>query len=288
MPDIPAQSGDDVFREESSFNGKAVVLVAHGSTSDTAHRAYENVERLVKNHFKGVPVRWAYTSVRVRNELKKREIRVAGVAEAISALVNEESPRVVVAQPLLMTTGSEWVKMTGNLEEFKRENPRVVVVMGSPMLTTTADVTAFSDALLKCLPRERERDDAVVLMGHGNRQGLSDEAYLGVERVLKIRDERVFVATLEGAPRFSLARSEIRLARVKKAFLLPMMVAAGGHAMNDLAGEAADSWKSILESDGVACVPVLKGLCEYDRIAGIFVQHLTAAFDLFEKDEKET
>jgi len=66
---------------------------------------------------------------------------------------------------------------------------------------------------------------------------------------------------------------------VSKAYLLPFMAVAGDHAMNDMAGDENDSWKSVLTADGVACVPVLRGTAENQAFVDIWLDHLQAALE---------
>ena len=58
---------------------------------------------------------------------------------------------------------------------------------------------------------------------------------------------------------------------------MPFMSVAGDHAVNDMAGEEEDSWKSVLTDAGISCTPVLKGTAEYDDIVKIWVDHLEEA-----------
>ena len=74
---------------------------------------------------------------------------------------------------------------------------------------------------------------------------------------------------------------ELKKKGVKKAYLMPFMSVAGDHAMNDMAGDEDDSWKSILTKAGVKCVPILKGTAEYDGIADLWVEHLKGAMSHF-------
>jgi sirohydrochlorin cobaltochelatase len=60
---------------------------------------------------------------------------------------------------------------------------------------------------------------------------------------------------------------------------MPFMTVAGDHARNDMAGPEGNSWKYILEKEGITCVPVLKGIAEYQEFVDIWVDHLRAAFE---------
>ena len=69
---------------------------------------------------------------------------------------------------------------------------------------------------------------------------------------------------------------------ILKAYLMPFMTVAGDHARKDMAGPEQDSWKSILEREGIQCVVVLKGIAEFQEFVDIWVDHLRTALEHFE------
>ena len=85
------------------------------------------------------------------------------------------------------------------------------------------------------------------------------------------------IGTVEGFPALDDVLATLKEKGVKKVVLKPFMVVAGDHAMNDMAGDEPDSWKSVLEKNGIEVIAVKKGLGENDRIADIFVEHLADA-----------
>jgi sirohydrochlorin cobaltochelatase len=87
---------------------------------------------------------------------------------------------------------------------------------------------------------------------------------------------------VEGWPEIDEIKADLKLRRIKQAYLIPFMSVAGDHARNDMAGPEPDSWKSILEKEGIQCVPVLKGTAEYQEFVDIWVDHLRTAFEHFE------
>jgi sirohydrochlorin cobaltochelatase len=91
------------------------------------------------------------------------------------------------------------------------------------------------------------------------------------------RDANVYVATVEGQPTFAEVKETLAGKGVKRAYLVPLMTVAGDHAKNDMAGDGPDSWKSQLQAIGVASVPVLKGLAEFDPIVELWLDNLKAA-----------
>jgi len=85
----------------------------------------------------------------------------------------------------------------------------------------------------------------------------------------------------EGTPTIGDIRSMLLKKNVKTAYLMPLMSVAGDHAVNDMAGDGKDSWKSVLTGAGIRCVPVLKGTAAYDEIVDIWMSHLDACLKQF-------
>ena len=79
---------------------------------------------------------------------------------------------------------------------------------------------------------------------------------------------------MEGYPEVDLIEELLLKKKIKKAYLMPFMSVAGDHAKNDMAGDGEDSWRSILTKAGIECVPILKGVAEYEPFVDIWVDHL--------------
>ncbi len=235
-----------------------ILLVAHGATTETAWRSYRNIERVVKDAFPLLPVRWAFTAPDT----------VSQVIHTIQA----EGFSAIAVQPLFVAAGREYNSVLSSVEN----NKHMKISVGRPLLDSVDDLDCFIEALINVLPLERTTDEAIVLMGHNNADGCSDRIFNALAGVLKQRDRLIFTATLKGAPDFDSVRRDLRSCGVKKAYLMPLMIAAGNHALKDLAGDGEASWRVRLERDGIECVPVLKGLGEYDSFASIFCDILCA------------
>jgi sirohydrochlorin cobaltochelatase len=134
--------------------------------------------------------------------------------------------------------------------------------------------------MVKIIPKERSKKDAVVFMGHGTYHP-ANVYYAALNYHLQKLDPNVFVGTVEGWPKIDEIKSDLKKKRTKKAYLMPFMTVAGDHARNDMAGPEENSWKSILEKEGIKCVPVLKGTAEFREFVDIWVDHLRTAFEHF-------
>lgn len=130
---------------------------------------------------------------------------------------------------------------------------------------------------LERLPAQ-EPGQAVVLMGHGTPHH-ANAVYAALEYVFRDAGRRdIAIGTVEGYPEFGeICRRLEEMGNVQRVVCLPLMVVAGDHAKNDLAGEEADSWRSMLTARGYQVRCILEGLGENPAIRAIFVRHAKEA-----------
>ena len=136
-------------------------------------------------------------------------------------------------------------------------------------------------AILATIPKERQPDEAVVLMGHGTHHP-ANAFYAALMFQLQIEDPNIFVGTVEGYPEIDLIEALLLRKKITTVYLMPFMSVAGDHAKNDMAGDDADSWRSILTKAGITCTPILKGTAEYDAFVDIWVDHIRDPLRHFE------
>jgi sirohydrochlorin cobaltochelatase len=152
------------------------------------------------------------------------------------------------------------------------------ITIGLPLLSSEADIRKVAGIMVNgMVPAERRPDEAVVWMGHGSRHHAEDAVYGALATALRQHDPLTFLGTVEGRLTRDHVAADVRKSGARRAWLLPFMAVAGDHARNDLAGSAEGSWKSLLESEGLRCVPVLKGIAEYQAIADVWLDHLASA-----------
>ena len=260
---------------------KGILLVAFGTTVPEAQISFENIERSVKKAFPGVPVRWGYTSRTIIRKMGEKGIQLATPEEALSSMMRENFTHVAV-QSLHVMPGAEFHGLVKNVQRFAGMSKGLKkVIVGDPLMTTSEDVQRVAENFLKIIPPERRKTDAVVFMGHGTHHP-ANVYYAALNYHVQKLDPNVFVGTVEGWPEIDDITSDLKKNRIKKAYLMPFMTVAGDHARNDMAGPAADSWKSMLEKEGINCVVVLKGTAEFQEFVDIWVDHLRAAFEHFQ------
>ncbi len=254
---------------------KAVLVVSFGTTHlDTLEKTIQPIEWDIAGQMPGRVQRRAFTSGMILRRLSERGLDIDDVPKALERLA-EEGCTDVVLQPTHIMNGDEFDKLCAQAEPWRARFDRMA--LGRPLLTTLEDYRALSAALTELLP-EAEEGTAHVFMGHGT-EHYANAAYCQLEYMLHDGGRTdVLLGTVEGYPGLEevLCRLDERQA-VKNVVLYPLMVVAGDHAKNDLAGDEPESWRSQLTERGYQVSCSLRGLGEYPQIRALFVRHALAA-----------
>ena len=256
-----------------------ILLVAFGSSEASAQVSFENIDKKVKAAYPGIPVRWAYTSYIIREKLAQRGQQLDSPQVALAKMMDEKFTHVAV-QSLHTIGGSEYHDLRKAVGAFKIMGGFQKIILGYPLMATQADMERIVDAVLATIPKERKKNEAVVLMGHGTHHP-ANAFYAALMFQLQLKDPNIFVGTVEGYPEADLVKDLMLKKKINKAYLLPFMSVAGDHAKNDMAGEEEDSWKSVFTQAGIQCVPVLKGTAEFDEFVEIWVDHVGGPLEHF-------
>jgi sirohydrochlorin cobaltochelatase len=264
-------ASDHAVKEEK---GPAILLVTFGTSVESAQKAFANIEKRVKAAFPKTEVRWAYTSKIIRKKLEKEGTHIDSPEMAMAKLMDEGYTKVAV-QSLHMIPGAEFHEINVNTRLFAQMSGGFdKVVVSLPLLISDETMNkALKEVMTKVVPKERKASEAVVLMGHGTHHP-SDAIYSALMYKAQKMDANLYVGTVEGAPSFAEVKDMLIKNKIKKAYLIPFMTVAGDHAMNDMAGDEPDSWKSQLTKAGIESVPVMKGLAEFDSIVDMWIEQL--------------
>jgi sirohydrochlorin cobaltochelatase len=251
------------------------LLVTFGTSVPSAQVAFVNIEKQVRAAFPETEIRWAYTSKTIRKKLAKNGTSIDSPEIALARLMDDGFTRVVV-QSLHMIPGVEFEELNAHARLFGQMGMDRVEV--SPPLLSSDEVLdkVLQTIAATIIPQERKPEDAVILMGHGTHHA-SDAIYSALMYKAQKMDANLYVGTVEGHPTFDEVKAILVKKGVKKAYLLPLMTVAGDHAKNDMAGEEPSSWKSQLAKEGIASVPVLQGLAEFDPLVALWVENLKTA-----------
>lgn len=257
--------------------GPAILLVTFGTSVESAEAAFRAIDKRIRAAYPNTEVRWAYTSKIIRRKLAKEGRMIDSPEMALARLMDEGYTKVAV-QSLHMIPGAEFHEINVNAQLFSRMAGGINRVMVSlPLLSSEEDMGhALAGVVARFIPKERKPEEAVVLMGHGTHHP-SDAIYSAMMYKAQRMDPNLFVGTVEGAPSFEEVKEMLVKKKIKKAYLIPFMTVAGDHAINDMAGDEPDSWKSQLKAAGIEAVPVLKGLAEDEGMVDLFIGHLKTA-----------
>ena len=257
--------------------GPAILLVTFGTSVPSAQAAFTNIEKQVRKAFPGMEVRWAYTSHIIRKKLAKQG-QIFDSPEIALARLMEEGYSKVAVQSLHMIPGLEFHDIYTNAKMYEKMSGGFdKVIVAYPLLSSDDAMEKVVKTLPGVMiPKERTPGDAVILMGHGTHHP-SDAIYSAMMYKFQKADPNIYVATVEGHPTFDEVKALLLKKGIKKAYLIPFMSVAGDHASNDMAGDEPDSWKTLLTQAGITCVPVLKGVAEYDALVDLWIENLKVA-----------
>lgn len=255
---------------------KAILAVSFGTTfPDTLEKNIAAIEADLAAAFPDRVLRRAFTSGMVIRRLAERDgVEVDTVAQALDRLCREGFSDVVIQATHVMN-GEEYDKLRALAAPYEEAFDRLS--FGAPLLTSTRDYQEMVSAMLERLP-EKTPGQAVVLMGHGTPHH-ANAVYAALEYVFRDagRDD-VAIGTVEGYPELQeVYRRLEEMGGVNQVVCLPLMVVAGDHARNDLAGEGEDSWRSRLTARGYQVRCILEGLGENPAVRAIFVRHALEA-----------
>ena len=258
-----------------------ILLVAFGSSEASAQISFENIDKKVKAAYPNIPVRWAYTSHIIRKKLAKQGKLLDSPEVALAKMLDKNFTHVAV-QSLHTIGGKEYHDLRKTVGAFKLMGGFQRIILGYPLMATQKDMARVVDAILENIPKERKKNEAVVLMGHGTHHP-SNAFYAALMFQVRLKDPNVFIGTVEGYPELDTIQMLLKKNGIKKLYLMPFMSVAGDHAKNDMAGDEEDSWKSILTQAGYQCVPILKGTAEFDNFVQIWVDHISGPLGHFDE-----
>lgn len=292
-------SQDDPLNEDNI--GEKELLVVSFGTSFNASRAADigGVEKALQVANPDWSVRRAFTAQIIINHVQARDgEKIDNMDQALERAVKNGVKKLVV-QPTHLMHGAEYDELTETVNSYKDKFESVKIA--EPLLGEVgADATAINEdkaAVAKAITAEAvktaeydsldaaaEDSTAFVFMGHGTSHTAKISYSQMQAQMEQLGYKNVFIGTVEGEPEDTSCESviaKVKDAGYKNVILRPLMVVAGDHANNDMAGEDDDSWKSQFEAsknfDSVKTQ--IAGLGEIDAIQQLYVAHTKAAMD---------
>ena len=256
-------------------NKKAVLVTSFGTSHlDTLQKTIAATEQAIAAALPDFTLRRAFTSTIIMRKLKRRDgLEIDDVTSALSRLVEDGYTQVVI-QPTHILCGEEYEKLCALTVPFLR---KLTISMGTPLLQTIDQHWDLAKVMMHLLPEARE-DEAILFMGHGSPHHANAAYALLQYLVDDMGAKNMFIGTVEGCPTLEqVIRRMHEKPEIRKVTVLPLMVVAGDHASNDMAGDEEDSWKNILIREGYEVNCLLKGLGEDPEIQALFAAHAAEA-----------
>ena len=252
----------------------AIILVSFGTSyEDNRQATIVAVEQEVRQAFPEAYVTSAYTSSMIRKKLLERDgTKIFSVSEAMED-ARAKGCKTVIVQPTHLMYGLEYNEMKSLAAPYEAQFD--AVRYGEPLLATNEDISVVLAALARGNPLAKKQ--ALVLMGHGT-EYFSNFLYAAMDYQAKQEGyANLFVGTVEAYPTCADVIALVKAGKYKGVVLAPLMLAAGDHANNDMAGDDDDSWRRQFERAGLNVTVNVKGLGEYPAIRALYVRHVSAA-----------
>ena len=287
-------------RNEDNIGDNEILVVSFGTSFNNSRAAdIKGIEDAIQAAYPDWSVRRAFTAQIIINHVQARDgEKIDNMEQALERAVANGVKNLVV-QPTHLMHGAEYDEMMEMVDSYRDKFESVAIAepllgeVGSDATVINADKEAVAKAItaeavktagFDSLDAAAEDGTAFVFMGHGTSH-TAKVSYTQMQSQMEaLGYKNVFIGTVEGEPEETACENVIeavKAAGYTKVVLRPLMVVAGDHANNDMAGDDEDSWKSQFEASGefdsVDCQ--IAGLGEVADIQQLYVAHTKAAVD---------
>lgn len=292
-------SKDDA-RNQDEIGENEILVVSFGTSFNNSRAAdIKGIEDALQAAYPDWSVRRAFTAQIIINHVQARDgEKIDNVNQALERAVNNGVKNLIV-QPTHLMHGAEYDELIGELDNYRDQFESVQVAepllgeVGADATVINADKKAVAEILTAeavktagydSLDAAKEDGTAFVFMGHGTSH-TAKVSYSQMQTQMKeLGYDNVFIGTVEGEPEETACEAVIDAvaeAGYTKVILRPLMVVAGDHANNDMAGGDEDSWLSMFKASGKfdSVDTQIEGLGEIEGIQKIYVEHTADAMN---------
>lgn len=290
---------DDVRNQDEAVENEILVVSFGTSFNDSRVADIKGIEDALQEAYPEWAVRRAFTAQIIINHIQAREgACIDNTEQALERAVSNGVKNLVI-QPTHLMHGAEYDELMGVVEAYQDKFETVKVAepllgeVGNDATIINEDKTAVAkivtteavkDAGYETLDAAKENGTAFVFMGHGTSHAAKVSYSQMQTQMDQLGYDNVFIGTVEGEPEETACDAVIDAvsqAGYTKVVLRPLMVVAGDHANNDMAGEDEDSWLSMFQaSDKFESVDAqIKGLGCIKDIQQLYVEHTAAVIN---------
>ena len=285
-------------RNQDGIGENELLVVSFGTSyNDSRVNDIKSIEDALQEAYPDWSVRRAFTAQIIINHIQARDgEKIDNMTQALERAVANGVKNLVV-QPTHLMHGAEYDEMCAAIDEYRDQFESVSIAepllgeVGSDASVINADKEAVAKAVTAAaveasgfdsLEAAKEAGAAFVLLGHGTAHVAKVSYSQMSTQMQQLGYENVFIGTVEGEPEETACESvieEVRAAGYTTVILRPLMVVAGDHANNDMAGSDDDSWKPMLEDAGLTVNCQIAGLGGIADIQALYIAHTQAAID---------
>lgn len=266
---------ENQLEEIKTISKKAILVVSFGTShEDTREKTIDAIEREIAADNPNHRIYRAWTSNVIIRKLEKQSgIHINTVTEAIKQIIADGITELTV-QPTHIMNGMENDRMKEEIKAFRGQLS--FLAFGNPLLTTNQDNIDVIQTLMARFS-DLKQEEVLVLMGHGTTH-YANTVYAALDYAFKESGYgNVFVGTVEAFPSIETVLKAVKGYKPQRVILTPLMIVAGEHAKNDMAGEGRESWSSQFKQAGFQVECVVKGLGEYEGIRHMLKSHVKEA-----------
>lgn len=290
----------DDARNADEIGENELLVVSFGTSyNDSRVEDIKGIEDALQEAYPDWAVRRAFTAQIIINHVQARDGEVIdNMQQALDRAV-ENGVKNLVVQPTHLMHGAEYDEMAEVLEQYKDKFESVAIAepmlgeVGDDATVINEDKAAVAQAVADAAVQEAGFDSmeaaaedgtAFVFLGHGTSHTAKVSYSQMQTQMEELGFKNAFIGTVEGEPEDTACEAvieKVKEAGYKKVILRPLMVVAGDHANNDMAGSEEDSWKSMFEASGNfdSVDAQIAGLGRIDAVKQLYVDHTKAAID---------
>lgn len=268
----------DNTRNQDEIGDNELLVVSFGTSyNDSRRLTIGAIENAMEEAFPDYSVRRGFTSQIIIDHVNKRDgEKIDNVTEALDRAVANGVKNLVV-QPTHLMNGLEYTDLKNELAGYSDSFEKIA--LGEPLLTSDDDFQKVMNAIVAATIEYDDGETAICFMGHGT-EADSNQVYTKMQETLTAAGHKnYFVGTVEATPSLDDVIAAVKESGYKKVVLRPLMIVAGDHANNDMAGDEDGSWKTEFEKAGFEVTTVVEGLGGLTDIQNLFVAHAQAAVD---------
>ncbi len=285
-------------RNQDEIGENEILVVSFGTSfNDSRVADIKGIEDAIAAAYPDWTVRRAFTAQIIINHVQARDGEVIDNMDQALARAVDNGVKNLVVQPTHLMHGAEYDELVAVLDEYADKFDSVVIAepllgeVGTDATVINKDKEAVATIVVAEAVKLAGYDDldaaaadgvAFVFMGHGTSHTAKVSYSQMQTQMAELGYDNVFIGTVEGEPEETACEAVIdavSAAGYTKVIIRPLMVVAGDHANNDMAGDDEDSWKSMFTASGkfesVDCQ--INGLGEIPEIQEIYVQHTADA-----------